>query len=186
MAIAIKKITLWRSEVENKPGAMSSVLAPLAEAGADLQLVIGYCQPGDKRKAAIEVCPISGKKSTTTAGRAGLAASAIPTLLVQGDNRPGLGHVLARDIAEAEINVTFFIAQVIESQFSAVLSFATEAACKQATTLIKKAVKRLEKELASSPPDEDMSGESPVGRSRIVVLCRKKCDAAIDVFCSDS
>ena len=34
MAVSIKKVTLWRTEVENKPGALSSVLAPLAEVGA--------------------------------------------------------------------------------------------------------------------------------------------------------
>ena len=41
MAVTVKKVTLWRTEVENKPGALSSVLAPLAEARADLQVVMG-------------------------------------------------------------------------------------------------------------------------------------------------
>ena len=30
----------------------------------------------------IEVCPVSGKKTTTAAGKVGLVAAAIPTLLV--------------------------------------------------------------------------------------------------------
>ena len=30
MAVSIKKVTLWRTKVENKPGALSGVLAPLA------------------------------------------------------------------------------------------------------------------------------------------------------------
>ena len=42
MVISIKKGTLWRTEVENKPGALSSVLAPLVKAGADLKVVMGY------------------------------------------------------------------------------------------------------------------------------------------------
>ena len=73
MAVSIKKVTLWRTEVENKPGALSSVLAPLAEAGADLQVVMGYHYHGARDKAAIEVCPVSGKKSTAAAeqGRPG-------------------------------------------------------------------------------------------------------------------
>ena len=74
-----------------------------------------------------------------------MAASAIPTLLVQGDNRPGLGHAIAQAIAEAGINVTFLVAQVIGTRFSAVMGFEDEAASKQATTLIKKAVKKIEK-----------------------------------------
>ncbi len=141
MAISIKKVTLWRSEVENKPGALSGVLAPLAEAGADLQVVMGYRYPGDEQNAAIEVCPVSGKKSTTAAAKAGLAASGIPTLLVHGDDRPGLGHAIAQAVAEAGINVTFLVAQVIDGRFSLVMGFADEAASKQATALIKKAAK---------------------------------------------
>jgi len=145
MAVTVKKVTLWRTEVQNKPGALSSVLAPLAEAGADLQVVIGYRYHGGEHKAAVEVCPVSGKKSTTAASKAGLAASAIPTLLVQGDNQPGLGSAIAQAIAEAGINVTFLVAQVINKRFSAVMGFEDEAASKHATTLIKKAVKKIEK-----------------------------------------
>ena len=92
--------------------------------------------------AVIEVCPVSGKKATAAAGKVGLAAAAIPTLLVQGDNKPGLGHAIAQAIAEAGININFLVAQVIGTQFSAVMGFEDEAASKQATTLIKKAVKK--------------------------------------------
>lgn len=145
MAVSIKKVTLWRTNVENKPGALSGVLAPLAEAGADLQVVMGYHYHDARDKAVIEVCPVSGKKSTAAAGKVGLQVAAIPTLLVQGDNHPGLGHAVAESIAEAGINITFLVAQVIGDQYSAVMGFDDEAGAKQATTLIKKAVKRLEK-----------------------------------------
>ncbi len=185
MSIAIKKVTLWRTEVENKPGALSSVLTPLADAGADPQVVMGYGCPGDKQKATIEVCPVAGKKSTTATSKAGLAESKIATLLVQGDNRPGMAHAIAQAIGEAGLNVTLFLAQVIDGRFSATIGLASEAAAKQATALIKKAAKKIEKQFGSSDPD-DVSIESPVGRSRILVLCRKKCDAALQSFCSDS
>ena len=44
MALSVKKVTLWRTEVENKPGVLSSVLAPLADVGAGAARVIsvGY------------------------------------------------------------------------------------------------------------------------------------------------
>ena len=94
---------------------------------------------------SIEVCPVSGKKSTTAASKAGLAASAIPTLLVQGDNKPGLGHAIAQAIADEGINVAFLVAQVIDKQFSAVMGFEDEAASEAAAKLIKKAVKKAKK-----------------------------------------
>ena len=64
-------------------------LHPLSEAGADLQVVMAYRYPGGENKAAIELHPISGKKSVAAAQTAGLAPSSISTLLVEGDNRPG-------------------------------------------------------------------------------------------------
>ena len=145
MALTVKKVTLWRTEVQNKPGALSGVLAPLAEAGRDLQVVMGYHYHGAPESAIIEVCPISGKKSTAAAAKAGLAASAIPTLLIQGDNKPGLGHAIAQAIAEAGINVTFLVAQVINKRFSAVMGFEDEAASERATRLIKQALKKRKK-----------------------------------------
>lgn len=145
MAVTVKKIVVWRTDVEDKPGTLSSVLAPLAAVGADLQVVMGYRIHGGEHKAAIEVCPVTGKKSTTAASKAGLTASPLPTLLVQGDNRPGLGHAIAEAIAEAGINVAFIVAQVIGEQFSAVMGFEDEAESKQATTLIKKAAAKLGK-----------------------------------------
>ena len=138
MAVTIKKITLWRGEVLNKPGVLAGVLGPLADAGADLQVVMGYRHPGDSRKAAVEVSPVSGRKSTAAARAVGLSASSIPTLLVEGDNRPGLGHAITQAIAEARINLGFLVAQVIGTRFSAVIGFEDEAASRKAASLVKK------------------------------------------------
>jgi hypothetical protein len=68
---------------------------------------MGYRYPGDGTKAAIEIYPIAGKKVTAAASEAGLAASAIATLLVEGDNRPGLAFAIAQAIAGAQVNMTF-------------------------------------------------------------------------------
>jgi hypothetical protein len=73
------------------------------------------------------------------AAEAGLSASSIPTLLVEGDDKPGLGFAIAQAIAEAGVNMTFFVAQAMERKFSAVLGFETEADAKTAAPLIKKA-----------------------------------------------
>jgi hypothetical protein len=138
MAVTVKKVTLWRREVENKPGVLGKLLAPLAEAGADLQVVMGYRHPGNENKAAIEVSPVTGKKSLAAAKAAGLAASSIPTLLVEGDNRPGLGSAIAEAIAGAGINLCFLVAQVVGARFSAVIGFENEEASRKASSLIKK------------------------------------------------
>jgi hypothetical protein len=139
MAVTVKKITLWRREVDNAPGALAATLQPFSENAVDLSVVMGYRYPGNESKAAIELYPVSGKKVTRAAEATGLTASSIPTLLVEGDNKTGLGHSIARAIAEAGINVDFLVAQVVGRRFSAVIGFQSEADTKTASALIKKA-----------------------------------------------
>jgi hypothetical protein len=82
MSVKIKPVTLWRTEVENKPGILARTLEPLAATHADLAVVMGYRYPGASEKAAIELYPVTGKKTVAAAKGMGIAASATPTLLV--------------------------------------------------------------------------------------------------------
>jgi hypothetical protein len=138
MAITVKKITLWRRESGDRPGLMAETLRPLAAQGTSLKVAMGYRQPGGST-AVIEVSPVSGKKAVAAAQSEGLAASAIPTLLVEGEDRPGLGHALARAIADAGISLDFLVAQVVGRKFSAIFGFGNEADARTAASLIKKA-----------------------------------------------
>jgi hypothetical protein len=138
MPVTVKSISLWRKEAENQVGTLARTLEPVAKAGANLQVLMGYRYP-DGTKAAIELYPVAGKKITAAASEAGLSAFAIPTLLVEGEDKPGLGLAIAQAIAGAGINLSFFVAQAIGRKFSAVLGFETEADAKTAGPLIKKA-----------------------------------------------
>ena len=136
MAISVKKIPLWRREVPNRLGLLAQTLEPLSRSGANLQVIMGY-HMGDK--AIIEVFPVSGKKSTSAAQQAGLAHSGPPALLVQGDNRAGVGATLARAIADAGINIHFLVAQVLGTRYSAVIGFGSDDDATRAMSIIKKA-----------------------------------------------
>jgi hypothetical protein len=139
MPVMVKKAVLWRKEIDNRPGMLANTLEPLSEAGADLQVVMAYRYPGGKDTAAIELHPVSGRKSTAAAKTAGLAPSPIPALLVQGDNRQGLGHALTKAIGDASINLSFVMAQVVGRRYSAMFGFENEADATRAAALIKKA-----------------------------------------------
>jgi len=141
MAVTVKKITLWRTEVDNQPGALARTIEPPAKAGADFKVIMGYRHAAAEGKAAIEVFPITGKKVMAAAGVAGLSAAAIPTLLVEGDDQPGLGHTIAQVIAGAGINIAFLMAQVIARKFAAVIGFETEDDATRAMPMIKKAAR---------------------------------------------
>jgi hypothetical protein len=141
MALSVKKATLWRKEVGNAPGVLADVLSPLAQAGANLRVVMGYALPGDPSRAVIEVFPITGKKATAAATANGLAASTIACLLVEGDDRPGLGARMARAIADHGVNISFLIAETVGRKFSAVFGFENAAAADVAAKAIKQAAK---------------------------------------------
>jgi hypothetical protein len=142
MAVTVKKAILWRSEVDNSSGMLANILQPLSEAGADLQVVMAYRYPDGENKAAIELYPVSGKKSAAAAQTAGLAPSSISTLVVEGDNRPGLGHAIAKAVGDAGINMSFVMAQVVGRKYSAVFGFENEVDASKAAILIKRATVR--------------------------------------------
>lgn len=141
MAIIVKKVVLWRKEVDNKPGTLARTLAPLAQAGGNLRVVMGYALPGEAQRSIIEVFPVSGKKPTAAAGAVGLAASPIPCLLVEGDDQAGLGSRMARAIAEQGVNLAFLVAETVGRKFSAVFGFESDADAARATQAIKAAAK---------------------------------------------
>ncbi len=139
MAVTVKKIVLWRKEVENKAGILANALAPLANAGTDIHVVMAYRFPGQEPKAAIELYPVTGKKSVTAAKEVGFSASSIPALLVEGDNRVGLGYATAQRIAAAGINIDFVVAQVVGRKYSAVFGFESDVDATKCAAIIRKA-----------------------------------------------
>jgi hypothetical protein len=138
MPVTVKKVALWRRELENRPGALASVLEPLARAGTDLQVAMGYRFPGNESRAAVEVAPVTSRKATAVAQGAGLQPSGIPTLLVTGDNRAGLGFAISQGMADAGINMAFLVAQVVGRRYSAVFGFESDSDADRAAAIIKK------------------------------------------------
>ncbi len=147
MAVKIKRIVLWRGEVENVPGALARTLAPLR--GANLQAVMGYHRHGEGNRAVIEAYPLAGKRATAAAASVGLGASTLPALLVEGDDRAGLGFDIAQALGAAGISINFLVAQVVQKRYAAILGFVSDADAKAAVPIIKK---------ASAPRAQPMKG----------------------------
>lgn len=138
MPVTVKKVALWRRELDNRPGALAAVLEPLARAGTDLQVAMGYRFPGNESRAAVEVAPVTSRKAAAAAQGAGFQPSGIPTLIVAGDNRPGLGSAFAQGMADAGINMAFLVAQVVGRRYSAVFGFESDADADRAAAIIKR------------------------------------------------
>lgn len=138
MALSVKKVELWRREVENRPGRLADVLGALADSGANLGIVMAYRYTGDPSIGAIEVYPVSGKKRVAAARAAGLEPLAISALRLEGVDRPGTGRAIARVLAEKGLNISFLVAQTIGRRYSAVVGFDTEAEAALAAKALRK------------------------------------------------
>jgi hypothetical protein len=162
MAISVKRITLWRRELQDRPGALADCLSPLAEAGTSLKVLMGYRYPGEPQRAAVEVFPVTGKRAAEAAGRGGFGEARIPALLVEGDDAPGLGHRMSRAVADAGINLDFVVSSVIGRRFSAVFGFAEQADADRAVPLLKKSAGRAPR----GRPTRKTTRKSAAGRRR--------------------
>ncbi len=142
MPLSVKSITLWRKEVENQPGTLASTLEPFAKGGANLEVLMGYRLPAHENNAAIEIYPVAGRTIARAAQTAGLAASSIPTLLIEADNKPGAAYGIAQAVAEAGVNLAFFIAQAVGRRYSAVVGFETAEDAKKTAAILKRAARQ--------------------------------------------
>ena len=60
MAVTVKKIVLWRKEVENRTGILANALAPLANAGTDIHVVMGYRHPATNPRLQLSFIRLRG------------------------------------------------------------------------------------------------------------------------------
>jgi len=139
MSITVRRADLWRAETANTPGSLAATLKPLAEKGTDLEIVMGFAKP-DRSGAVVEVSPVSTAADKKAARAAGLAQSTYPCVVIAGDNRSGLGYDVARALAEAGININFFVAQSLGESYTGLFSFEASAEADLAVKIIRKAV----------------------------------------------
>jgi hypothetical protein len=106
MAVRVSKVDVWTGTMPDHPGALDAILAPLADAGANLECVMARRQPHQPGQGHVYLTPIKGRKAQQAAAAAGLhRADNISTLRVEMPNQPGAGHAVMQSISDASINV---------------------------------------------------------------------------------
>ena len=138
MAVRIKRIELWRTEVPSRPGALAEALEPLAHRNADLKVVRAGATPGSAGRLTIEVYGGEGRRAAVVARAAGFSPTPSTTVLLQGDNRPGLAYAVANAVAWAGIGVRDLDAEVVGTRYSAILTFNSEEDAEKAIAVIRK------------------------------------------------
>lgn len=124
MAIQAGRVPVWVGSIEDRVGGAARLLEPLAAAGVGLDFVVARRTPEDPGRGILFAAPVRGRKAEQAAAAAGMRpARDIAALLVQGDDRPGLGHAIAAAIGGAGVSFRGLSAAVVGRRFACYVSF---------------------------------------------------------------
>jgi hypothetical protein len=137
MTLAVERVDVWAACITDQPGGLAGTLAPLAEAGADLNFVIARRAPDKPGTGVVFVTPLEGDAQTEAASQAGFAvADSLHSVRIQGDNRPGIGAEMTKKLADAGINLRGLSAAVIGESFIMYLAVDTNEDAEKAMSLL--------------------------------------------------
>lgn len=137
MPVTIKRIGLWRTTVANRPGAVAEALEPVAQRKTDVKLIRVRALPGGAGRRTVEIDVGRGKRALMAARAAGFSLGPVTTVILQGDNHPGLAYAVANAVAWAGIRVCDLEGDVVGARYSAILTFDSEADAEKAVTVIR-------------------------------------------------
>ncbi len=133
-----QKVEVWSAPIEDKPGALAAKLKALADAKANLEMVVARREPDKPGQGVVFVAPIKGKKATAAAESAGFKkAEGVWALRVEGPDKPGQGARLAGALAEKGLNLRELSATAIGKKFVCYIGLDTEADAAAALKVIK-------------------------------------------------
>ncbi|CAN5584439.1 hypothetical protein BH10PLA2_BH10PLA2_27060 [soil metagenome] len=126
MGFKLERVHVWLGEIADKAGGMATVLAPLAEAKANLEYILTRRQADRPGTGVVFVAPITGSAQVRAAKSSGLQESHETIVLrVEGDNETGLGHKLTQHWATAGISVQGLTMAVLGGRFVGFAAFDT-------------------------------------------------------------
>jgi len=137
MGFKLERIHVWSGEVADRAGGMASALAPLADAGANLEYISTRREPERPGTGLIYVAPVTGPAQVRAARLAGLSETHDTTVLrVEGDNAAGLGYRLTQQWATAGINLQNLTMSVMGNRFVGFAAFHTIADANRAAQIL--------------------------------------------------
>ena len=139
MKLKVAKEDVWAATIKDRPGGLTEKLEALAAVGVNLEFIIARRQGTKKGTGVVFVTPIKGLKREQAAKKAGFKKSrSLHSLRVYAADKPGLGAVLTRALADAGINLRGFSAAAIGRKCVLHLAFDKAADAAKAARILKK------------------------------------------------
>ena len=140
MSLTVERVDVWAATIEDQPGGLAEKLAPLAEAGADLEFAIARRAPDKPGTGVVFVTPLRGDVETAAAAKIGFAvADSLHSVRIGGDNKLGIGAQLTKKLADAGLNLRGLSAAVIGDKFVMYLALDTGDDAEKAMRLLQEA-----------------------------------------------
>ena len=124
MSLSVERVDVWAATIADQPGGLAKKLAPLSEAGADLEFVIARRATDEPGTGVVFVTPLRGDVQASAGAKAGFAvADNLHSLRIEGANKPGVSAQLTKKLANAKINLRGLSAAAIGERFIMYLAF---------------------------------------------------------------
>jgi hypothetical protein len=137
MGFKLERVHIWSSEIADRAGGMAGKLAPLAEAGANLEFILTRRLPDKPGRGVLYVAPVTGPAQVRAARAAGLTEAHDPVVLrVEGDNEAGLGFRLTQQWATAGITLQGLTMAVLSGKFIGYAAFDDVADANRAAQIL--------------------------------------------------
>ena len=139
MAYSIEKIDVWMGPIADVPGGAAGILAPLADAGANLEFV--FARRDKHNKGVVFVAPVKGTGQINAAKKAGLAKSAsVQAVRVAGPDKRGIGAAITGALGEAGINMRGLSAVAVGRKSVCYVALDSKKDTTKAVRILKKAL----------------------------------------------
>ena len=138
MAYTISKVDVWTRAIDDRAGSLAATLEPLAEVGVEMTFLIARRRTLVPGKGVVFLGGVTTAKGAKAAAAAGFEKAAdISGLRVEGPNKPGDAHRVARILADAGISLRGLSASVIGKKYVLILGFDSAADAAKATKLLR-------------------------------------------------
>jgi hypothetical protein len=139
MKLGVTRTDVWAASMEDRPGGLAEKLASLAQAGANLEVIIARRAPEDPGKGVVFVTQLKGAKQVKAAGAAGFKKTdSLHSIRVEGADKPGVCAAIAKSLSDAGINLRGFSAAALGKKFVTYLALDKAEDANKALSILRK------------------------------------------------
>jgi hypothetical protein len=138
MKLKVTQVDVWAAGLKDRPGNLAAKLAVLAEAGANLEVVIARRESSKPGTGVVFVTPVTGAAQTRAAKRAGFKKTpSLHSVRIEAADKPGLCAAMTEALAAQKINLRGLSGAAVGKQCIVCLALDKAADAKKAIRVLK-------------------------------------------------